>query len=141
MILTENEKMLLTPSYHVFDMYKIHHDAILLPIEVECENYRMGEDSIPSLSVSASKSQDGKLHVTLCNLNPNQEEHISCELRGFNISGISGGAITADSLNTFNTFEKPNNVVPIPFECLTLYDPNLLTMEIPTKSIVCLDIV
>ena len=82
MILTDKEKMLLTPTYHVFEMYKVHQDATLLPAELTCADYRFGQQEIPGLSVSASRDKAGKIHVTLCNLNPNAPAEVACELEG-----------------------------------------------------------
>ena len=72
MILTDKEKMLLTPTYHVFEMYTVHQDATLLPTDLTCERLpvRRARRS-PACSVSASRDKAGKIHVTLCNLNPN----------------------------------------------------------------------
>jgi alpha-N-arabinofuranosidase len=58
MILTKGEKMILTPTYHVFEMYKIHHDAVMLPVELQCGDYQLGDEKILALDVSASKDQE-----------------------------------------------------------------------------------
>ena len=70
MILTDQERMTLTPTYHVFEMYTVHHDATWLPTDLQCGNYQAGEDKIPALNVSASRDKAGQIHVTLCHLNP-----------------------------------------------------------------------
>ncbi|GAI58984.1 unnamed protein product, partial [marine sediment metagenome] len=68
MILTQDEKIVLTPTYHVFDMYKIHQDAMLLPIKIESEIY--GKD-LAAIYGSASINDDNEIHISLCNINPN----------------------------------------------------------------------
>src|SRR5438105_12260299 len=71
MILTDKEKSLLTPTYHVFDLYSVHQDAKLLPTSMQSAEYSFGSEKIRAVDVSASQDKEGKIHVTLCNLNPN----------------------------------------------------------------------
>ena len=71
MILTDKEKMILTPSYHVFEMYAAHQDATLVPVDVQSERYALAGYDVPAISVSASVAANGKLHITLSNANPN----------------------------------------------------------------------
>ena len=72
-ILTDKEKMLVTPTYHVFEMFTAHHDATLLPTDLTCADYAFASNKIPGLSASASRDKAGRMHVTLCNLNPNSD--------------------------------------------------------------------
>ena len=99
MILTEGEKMLLTPTYHVFEMYTVHHDATLLPIELNCADYVFGEDKIPSLNVSASKDRDGKIHITICNLDPEKPAKLECELKGTKAKKVTARVLTNKNIN------------------------------------------
>src|SRR5213080_4429425 len=64
MILTDKEKMVLTPTYHIFEMYKVHQGARLIPVELTAPEYRFGQSSIPSLHASASRDQAGRLHLS-----------------------------------------------------------------------------
>src|SRR5690606_38993126 len=70
MVLTQNEKILLTPTYHVFDLYSVHQDATMVPVDVQSEQYALGDYSVPAVSASASVDQEGKLHITMSNVNP-----------------------------------------------------------------------
>ena len=72
LILTEegSDRMILTPTYHIFEMYKVHQDATLLPLDLSCEEYAYGEYRMPSLSASASKDAAGRVHVSICNVSP-----------------------------------------------------------------------
>lgn len=139
MILTDNEKMVLTPTYHVFEMYTVHHDATLLPAELTCAKYEQGGDDIPGLNVSASRGKDQQIHVTLCNLNPNSAAEVSCEFTGFKPSAAEGRVLTAPEMQAYNTFEKPNTVQPAAFRSLSLKE-NGLSATIPPKSVVLLSI-
>src|SRR5260370_35262277 len=69
MILTDKEKMLLTPTYHVFDMYTVHHGATRLPIDLQSGEYDVGSANIQGVDDSAAQAAYGKFHLTLDNVN------------------------------------------------------------------------
>lgn len=140
MILTEGEKMLLTPTYHVFEMYTVHHDATLLPIELNCADYVFGEDKIPSLNVSASKGRDGKIHITICNLDPENPAKLECELKGTKAKKVTARVLTDENINAHNTFEKPDAVKPAVFNDAKI-EGGILKTTLPAKSVVVLDII
>jgi len=156
MVLTEGEKMLLTPTYHVFEMYKVHQDATLLPTELQCVVYLeeesgqeagpafgpgrgRGRQRTPALNVSASKDESGKIHISICNLHPSESTKLDCELRGAKAEKVSGRILTATSINSHNTFDKPDTVKPDTFEDFELND-NMLTVTLPAKSVVVLEV-
>jgi len=107
MILTQGEKMLLTPSYHVFEMYAVHQDATMVPADVQSERYEHAGYSVPALSASASVDAGGKLHITLSNANPNQDIPVKAFVRGMKASQVSGRVLRASAMNSHNTFEAP----------------------------------
>ena len=81
MILTDKEKMLLTPTYHVFEMYKPFQNATLLPTELTTPEYKHGEVAIPAVSVSAARSADGTLALALVNTDPNKPARVTARSR------------------------------------------------------------
>jgi alpha-N-arabinofuranosidase len=140
MILTEGEKMILTPSYHVFEMYKVHQDATLLPVSVSSRSYHYGEDSLPTLNVSASQNDAGKIHVSICNIDPNNSEKIMCNLNGINASSTASGRIlTADQMNEHNTFDHPEKIKPDVFNEIE-FEENRFSLTIPSKSVLVIEI-
>jgi len=139
MILTQDEKMILTPTYHVFEMYKVHHDAALLPVDVECGDYRFGNEQIPVLNVSASRDKSGKVHVSICNLDPQSPADITCLIEGVRPGNVTGRVLTADAMASHNTFDNPQSVKPAVFGDFTLKD-NMLTITLPAKSVVVIEI-
>ena len=139
MVLTDNEKMTVTPSYWVFEMYTVHHDAKLLPSELQSADYDFNGQKIPAVSVSASRDRAGKIHVTLCNLNPNRPANVSCELQGANARKISGRVLTAPQMNAHNTFDHPDNVKPAEFDAFRVTD-NGFDATLPSKSVVVLEV-
>lgn len=138
-ILTEGDKIILTPTYHVFEMYKVHQDATLLPVDLDCPDYKSGEDSIPQISISASKADNGTIHITLCNLHPHDDISINCELRGCTIRNVSGRILTADKINECNTFDEPERVKPSSFSSYNITEKGL-DIKLPAKSVVALSI-
>lgn len=139
MILTDKEKMLVTPTYHVFEMFTVHHDATLLPVELQCPDYPFGSDKVPSVSVSASKDKAGAVHLTLCNLNPNQSVDVAAQLKGVKAASITGRVLTAAAMNAHNTFDQPDAVKPAAFTGAKLTSDGFAA-TLPAKSVVVLEL-
>lgn len=138
-ILTQLEKMTVTPTYHIFDLYKVHQDAMLLPVDIRCVHYSYKDDEIPSLSVSASQDNTGKIHVSLCNLNPNKPVEVLCDIRGVKTGKISGMVLTHSDMTAHNSFENPERVKPGIFKDFHEKD-NRINIVMPPKSVVVLEI-
>ncbi|GHV05366.1 alpha-N-arabinofuranosidase [Bacteroidia bacterium] len=138
-ILTDNEKMLLTPTYWTFYLYKVHQDATLLPISFSCNKYELNGRSMDAVSVSASKDASGKIHITLVNIDPNKEQSIDAILRGFTGKSVSGKILTSANIADHNTFDKPNTVALKDFKGAKL-SKDALTVQLPSKSVVLLEI-
>lgn len=139
MILTDKEKMALTPTYYVFKMYRVHQGATMIPADLSAPEYKLGDVAIPTLSASASRDADGRLHVSLVNLDPNRAAEISTTLWGGAIKDVSGEVLTAPEMNAMNTFDRPNNVKPAAFNAYKLQGSQL-TLNIPAKSVVVLEL-
>jgi alpha-N-arabinofuranosidase len=137
MILTDQARMLLTPTYHVFEMYSIHQDATLLPTELTAAPYRFGREEIPGVSASASRDKSGKIHVTFCNLNPGAAAEVACELRGAKARPASGRVLTAATMQAHNTFDAPDAVHPAEFRDFQPTDGGF-QVTLPSKSVVVL---
>ena len=135
MVLTEGGKMLLTPTYHVFEMYKVHQDAMLLPLHAEVGAYGMDGENIPQISASASLASDGTVNLSLCNLHHEDAAELSCEIRGLPVSAAEGRVLTAGAINSHNTFEKPKQVMPRSFDGFALKKQKL-TVQLPARSVV-----
>lgn len=137
MILTDGDQMILTPTYHVFDFYTVHHDATLLPMTLERGEYTYEGQSIPAVSASASRDAEGRVHVTLANLDPRQGHTIDASIRGLVATAVRGRILTAEAMDAHNTFEAPETLTPAPFTGARL-DGERLTVELPAKSVVVL---
>jgi alpha-L-arabinofuranosidase len=140
MILTKDKQIALTPTYYAFKMYKVHHDATFLPLSLTCENYTYNNNSIPAISASASINADGLIHITMTNLNPEKQLKITCELRGIGQTAIKRGEIISSAkINSYNDFGKPEEVNIKEFKSAKI-EKNILTIDLPSKSIVMLEL-
>jgi alpha-N-arabinofuranosidase len=137
MILTKDDQMILTPTYHVFEMFKVHHDATSLPFQLITPDYDHGENSIPAVSASASRDTNGRIHVSLTNASPNSAITVTCTLNGVAAKTVRGRVLTAPAVNSHNTFDAPELVKPVAFDGAKLAGGNL-TVTLPAKSVVVL---
>jgi len=101
-ILTEGEKMILTPTYHVFDLYKKHQDADLIDSYIETALTGTEESQVPDLHVSASRKGD-EINITIANLSADKSKKIDMELPGFNANKINA-KILSGKINAYNDF-------------------------------------
>ncbi len=138
-ILTEGEKMLLTPTYHIFDLYKVHQDGELLPVDFESPDYTYNGEKIPQLSVSSSLDRNEKIHVSICNADPEKAAEIHMDIRGRSLQKITGNILTAKAMNAGNTFEAANNVKPEVYEDVKLENNHVL-FRLPSKSVLVLEL-
>lgn len=139
LVLTEGDKMIKTPTFHVFEMYKVHHDATRLPVKFESPPYEFEGDSMPAVSVSASRAEDGKVHVSLTNAHPRDAFTLACDMPGVSASSVTGRILTAEEMDAHNTFDDPDNLVPTSFDGASL-DGGKLNVELPPKSVVVLEL-
>jgi alpha-L-arabinofuranosidase len=138
-ILTKDDKMVLTPTYWVFKMFRIHQEAKLLNLDLKCEDYTFSNKKIPSISASASVDNEGKVHISLANLNPGKQITITCPVIGDTYKKVTGEVLTAPEMNSYNSFEKPETVKPVVFNGFSLKD-GILSIVMPSKSVVVLEL-
>jgi len=129
MILTDGEDMLLTPTYHVFDMYQPFKGATPLPASVAGPQYRHGDISLPMVDVSVARGTDGRLYMALVNLDPNQPAQVNTGMSG----SATGRILVGTELDTHNTFEQPERLVPQSFSGRSTDEG--LVFDLPAKSV------
>ncbi|MGA2778658.1 MAG: alpha-L-arabinofuranosidase C-terminal domain-containing protein, partial [Steroidobacteraceae bacterium] len=137
MILTSGPNMVLTPTYHVFSLYRPFQDATFLPMDLRAPNYRLGALSVPALSASAARAADGAILIALVNLDPNRAIHVVAALAGSMAGTVSGNMLTAAAMDARNTFDAPHAVEPRAFGQAQLRGGNL-SVSLPAKSVVVL---
>jgi alpha-N-arabinofuranosidase len=134
MILTDKEKIILTPTYHVFKMYVPFQEATSFNLAVKTPDYKSGKQSVPMISASAAKAKDGKVYVALTNMHPTKAEVVSVDAKGLNASKAAGQILTADKMDAHNTFASPDTVVPKAYSAEAANGK--LRLSIPAKSVV-----
>jgi alpha-N-arabinofuranosidase len=139
MILTDGAKMVKTPTYHVFHMYKPWQDATNIPIDIKSPWYSKDQWVLPAITVSAVRDKTGQVHVGFANADPNRTITVSTTMTGINATAVSGKVLTGAAMNAMNTFEQPNSVVPQPFSGATIANGGL-NVTLPPKSVVVLDL-
>ncbi|MEJ2543485.1 MAG: alpha-L-arabinofuranosidase C-terminal domain-containing protein [Calditrichaceae bacterium] len=138
-ILTMDEKMILTPTYHVMEMYKVHQDAILVPIKIKSNDFVQGDKKLPAVSVSASKDNSGKMHISLTNIDNKKGQKVEIELNGFDAKSVKGRILTSKKVQDHNTFDNPIKVVPKNFDDARLTSGNLI-VNMPPISVIVLEL-
>lgn len=109
---TEDEKMVLTPTFHAFRMYVPFQDAIRLPINFDAGNYQIENINLPRLDAIAAKGKDGNIYVAITNIDPNNTASIDLPFDGYSIDSVTGETLYAPAIDAINTFENPDNVSP-----------------------------
>jgi len=139
LILTQGRQILLTPTYHVFDLYKVHQDAKLLPIQINSPDYVVDGQKIPAVNVSASQDSAGAVHISFVNMDATKKISIKTSLEGITWKTVEGQILTSPKFTDINTFDKPNNVKPAVFRGAKK-EGNDLAVELPPLSVVVLEI-
>lgn len=136
-ILTKGTQIVLTPTYHVFDMYKVHQEAKLLPVQFVSPDYVNGKDKIPALNISASQDSLGVVHITLVNLDPNHAINLRSNLQAIKWTKVTGSILTSAAVTDINSFENPNSIKPANFTGAKK-EAGELVLSIPSKSVIML---
>jgi alpha-N-arabinofuranosidase len=114
LILTDKEKMVLTPTYHVFKMYVPFQDATFVPVTFDAGTYTHGDITLPRVDAIAARDATGRLWLALTNVDPNRPAEFDVSLSGITAKSAAGETLTAPKVDSVNTFESPNTVVPKP---------------------------
>jgi alpha-N-arabinofuranosidase len=142
MVLTNDKgEMALTPTYHVFNMYKVHQDALNIPLSITSDKMNVRDNrSIPMLSATASKDKNGAIHLSLSNIDADHTQTVSVDLSGLKIGKVVNGSIlTATNLTDHNSFEKPQSVAPQEFKDAKINN-GIMQVKMPAKSIVTIEL-
>jgi alpha-N-arabinofuranosidase len=138
-ILTKEEKMILTPTYHVMEMYTVHQDATYLPINLKSTNYEFGNDKLPAVSVSASRDKAGLVHLSVANIDMNKSQEITIDVSNYKASNVTGRILSSAKVQDHNTFQNPSKIKPAVYNDASL-NGNNLTLKLPPFSVVVLEL-
>ena len=138
-ILTDGEKMTVTPTYWVMEMYTVHHDAVRLPLEIRSDVYTLGGRSLPAVSASASRDGSGTIHVSLVNIDPGRARDVDVDLRGASARSVRGRILSSPRMQDHNTFDDPGRVKPADFSGARL-DGSHVRVQVPPCAVVVLSL-
>jgi alpha-N-arabinofuranosidase len=133
MIITDQEKMVLTPTYYVFKMYTPFQDAAFIPVTFNAGTYTDGNITLPRVDAIAARDASGKLWLAITNLDPERPVEIDASVAGLNARSLVGETLTAPKVDSVNTFEAPNTVVPKPVS--VKLQGGKLPLNLPPKSV------
>ena len=138
-VLTKGEKLILTPTYHVMEMYKVHQDALLLPLTIKSGEFISGNEKLPAVSASASKDKKGTTHISLVNIDIKKTQDVSIDISGISQKSISGRMLTSSKVQDHNTFEQPEKIKPSAFNQFS-QTGNIIKLKIPPCSVIVLEL-
>jgi alpha-N-arabinofuranosidase len=139
LVLTDKDRMLLTPTYYVFDLYKVHQDAHSLAIQLMGPDYGFGGGKIPAVNASASKDSSGAVHISLVNLDPTKKVVVKVRLGMGGLRTVEGQVLTSGRFNDYNTFDQPDKVKPVAFHGAKK-EGDELAVDMPPMSVVVLEV-
>ena len=135
LVLTEKDKMILTPTYHVFDLYQVHQDAALIPIKIASPDYSVDTENIKAVNASASKDSTGVIHISFVNLDAKKTIKVSTTLSGYSWKSVEGKILTSAHFNDYNSFAQNDKIKPAVFKGAKKQDDEL-QVELPPLSVV-----
>jgi alpha-L-arabinofuranosidase len=135
-ILTDKEKMILTPTYHVMKMYNVHQDATLLDSKIlACPQYIYDKKSLDALSVSASKSKGGEVTVSITNIDYKTPQNVTVSLRGRKFSEVNAEILSGKSASDFNSWTETSTIAPKKILNMKL-ENDIFSITMPPHSVV-----
>jgi len=138
MIMTDKEKMVLTPTYYVYKMYVPFQDSTFVPVTFDAGHYTHDDISLPRVDAIAAKDKAGKLWLEITNVDPNQPAEIELKIAGVTGKSATGETLTAPRVDSVNTFDAPSAVVPKPIS--SRLQDNKLTLKLEPKSVTVLSV-
>ncbi len=138
MILTQDDQIVLTPSYYVFKMFSVHQGATMVPVNINSPTYSFEGMEMDALNASAS-IRDGNISFTICNLDPNNDHPITLNLTGETYAGSMGQIVTAENMQDYNDFGQEEKVTLAEFE-VDSPKRNKLEVTIPAMSVVLIQL-
>jgi alpha-N-arabinofuranosidase len=141
LFLAHEDKFVLTPTYHVFDMFAVHQGKTSLRTMVTSPrpSYSRNGEAATIRGLNSSASLDGKqLVLTVANPDLKAARETEIAVRGATISSVRGSALTATDMKAHNSFAEPNNLSPKEISVRTT--GNSLVYSFPPASVTRLDI-
>ena len=138
-ILTNDEKLILTPTYHVMEMYNVHQDAALIPMEITSGDYSMGDKKLKAVSASASRDKNGTVHISLTNIDAHNPQDVTIDISSLKAKTVTGRILQSPKLQDHNSFDDPMKIKPVVFNGANISGTNL-SLKMSPFSVVVLEL-
>ena len=112
MIMTDGSKMVLTPTYYIFKLYVPFQDSTFLPVNYDAGSYRFGNVTLPRVDAIAARTRDGRIVVSLTNIDPHRSADFAVTLPGVSAAAAKGQVLSAPAVDSVNSFTAPDTVLP-----------------------------
>jgi alpha-N-arabinofuranosidase len=138
-ILTNEKKLILTPTYHVMEMYNVHQNAAMIPVDVTSNDYALGDKKLKAVSASASKDKNGVVHISLVNIDAKNKQDITLDITGLHTRSVTGRILHADKLQDYDSFDNPDKIKPASFNDAKI-DNDTVSLTMPPFSVIVLEL-
>lgn len=138
-ILTNKEKMVLTPTYHVMEMYNVHQNAVAIPVNISSNNYTFNNNSIKAISASASKTENETINISVVNMHAVETQEVTINIPDATAKNIQARILHSSKIQDYNSFDNPNKITPKKFEDYKT-NTNTITIKLPACSVVVLSL-
>jgi alpha-N-arabinofuranosidase len=140
MLLTREDGLLLTPTYHVFDLYQVHQGATQLEARVSASDYVLDDVSLPSISASASRDERGAIHVSLVNLDPRRATSLELRVEGSVVARTATGRVmTAAAMDAHPEFGASDPLAPTVLHDIVIRN-GVVRVQLPAKSVAMIEL-
>ena len=135
MILTDGPRMVRTPTYYTFLLYRPYMGGTVLPVDIRAAEYVYGKWMMPAVSGSAVRGADGMVHVALTNVDPNRPVAVVATVAGASDGPVRAQVLTASTIDARNSFDAPGTVTPQAFAGIRA-DRGEMRVTLPPRSLV-----
>jgi alpha-N-arabinofuranosidase len=133
-VLTDDDRIVLTPTYHAFEMYIPFQDSTFVPLHFKIvPTYKLGDVEVPQISATAALTANGELVLGLVNLHARDAIDVTTAIQGFDTSAASARVLTGDAIDAHNTFDNPDAVRPAPLPVAV--DGDDVRVSLPARSV------
>jgi alpha-N-arabinofuranosidase len=121
------------------EMYNVHQDAALIPIEIAGNDYTMGDKKLKAVSASASRDKNGTIHISLTNIDSHNRQDVGIDISSLKVKTVTGRILQSAKLQDHNSFDDPSKVKPAVFNGATIAGSNL-SLTMPPFSVIVLEL-
>ena len=121
------------------EMYNVHQDAALIPMEITSNDYTMGDKKLKAVSASASRDKNGVVHISLTNIDAHNAQDVTIDISSLKVKAVTGRILQSVKLQDHNSFDDPNKIKPSVFNGAGISGSNL-TLKMPPFSVIVLEL-